>query len=89
MLWEDSTTVGISLNKLLDIGAGVIDPDYRGSIGVVMINNGADKYAVRKGDRVAQFICEKIIAPAVVEAEQLDATTRGVDGFDSTEKHEG
>uniref|UniRef100_K1QHS7 Deoxyuridine 5'-triphosphate nucleotidohydrolase n=1 Tax=Magallana gigas TaxID=29159 RepID=K1QHS7_MAGGI len=49
--------------------AGVIDPDYRGNVGVVMFNFGADDFKVKKGDRIAQLICEKIHFPKLQEVE--------------------
>nr|XP_034307609.1 deoxyuridine 5'-triphosphate nucleotidohydrolase [Crassostrea gigas] len=60
---------GLAVNHFIDIGAGVIDPDYRGNVGVVMFNFGADDFKVKKGDRIAQLICEKIHFPKLQEVE--------------------
>ena len=73
---------GLSL-KGIDVGAGVIDRDYRGEIKVLLINNSAQPFAVNKGDRIAQLICEKIVYPYIKE-DILDYTTRGDKGFGST-----
>eukprot|EP01116_Phalansterium_solitarium_P002254 TRINITY_DN12146_c0_g1_i1.p1 TRINITY_DN12146_c0_g1~~TRINITY_DN12146_c0_g1_i1.p1 ORF type:complete len:159 (-),score=23.30 TRINITY_DN12146_c0_g1_i1:123-599(-) len=68
----------------IDVGAGVIDSDYRGPLGVVLFNHAETDFEVKKGDRVAQLIIEKIAMPEVVEVDDLDATDRGAGGFGST-----
>jgi dUTP pyrophosphatase len=75
---------GLAWNHHLDVGAGVIDADYRGSVDVVMFNHGAVPYVVKRGDRVAQFVLECIKTPAIVELKSLDKTTRGDGGFGYT-----
>ena len=54
---------GLSVKKSIDIGAGVIDSDYRGEVKVLIINNGRNIFHVKPGDRIAQLIIEKIITP--------------------------
>ena len=51
---------GLALKKFIDVGAGVIDSDYRGEIGVVLFNFGEDDFVVNMGDKIAQLIFEKI-----------------------------
>ncbi|XP_065886362.1 uncharacterized protein [Dysidea avara] len=68
----------------LDTGAGVIDRDYRGCVGVVMFNLSKMDYNVHKGDRIAQLIIERIATPSVVEVDELDDTIRGSGGYGST-----
>ena len=78
---------GLAVKHHIDVGAGVIDADYRGNVGVVLFNHSDEEFKVTKGDRVAQLILEKIITPAVVEVEDLDAlgaTARGAGGYGST-----
>jgi len=70
----------------IDVGAGVIDADYRGAVGVVLFNLGAQPFEVKQGDRVAQLILTKIITPAVEVVDDLDLTVRGDGGFGSTGK---
>merc|ERR1719378_1469507 len=73
--------------KHTDCGAGVVDKDYRGPVGVVLFNLGSEPVEIQRGDRVAQLVLERIATPAVVEvadAEGLDATARGAGGFGST-----
>ncbi|XP_063104405.1 deoxyuridine 5'-triphosphate nucleotidohydrolase, mitochondrial isoform X3 [Cavia porcellus] len=67
--------------------AGVIDEDYRGNVGVVLFNFGKEKFEVKKGDRIAQLICERIYYPEIEEVEGLDSTERGSGGFGSTGKN--
>ena len=75
---------GLAVKKFIDTGAGVVDEDYRGAVGVVLFNHGDEDFEVKKGDRVAQMILERIMTPQVVEVESLDDTTRGAGGYGST-----
>ena len=70
----------------IDVGAGVIDPDYQGNVGIVLFNLGQEDYNVRRGDRCAQILLEQIYVPLVVEVEHLDKTGRGMGSFGSTGK---
>eukprot|EP00995_Heteronema_vittatum_P008244 NODE_3423_length_669_cov_323.929032_g2143_i1.p1 GENE.NODE_3423_length_669_cov_323.929032_g2143_i1~~NODE_3423_length_669_cov_323.929032_g2143_i1.p1 ORF type:complete len:175 (+),score=53.51 NODE_3423_length_669_cov_323.929032_g2143_i1:61-525(+) len=76
---------GLAAKHHLDVGAGVIDADYRGNVGVVLFNHAAEDFPVKTGDRVAQLILERIVTPAVEEVqEDLPDTVRGAGGFGST-----
>lgn len=75
---------GLALSKFIDVGAGVIDEDYRGNVGVILFNFGDEPFCVNVGDRIAQLICEKISYPEVVEVQYLADTERGERGFGST-----
>ena len=75
---------GLALKKFIDIGAGVVDSDYRGEVGVVLFNHGDQDFQVKMGDRIAQLILEKIDTPPVEEVQCLDDTVRGTGGFGST-----
>ncbi|CAN8061428.1 unnamed protein product [Agarophyton chilense] len=75
---------GLAVKKFIDTGAGVIDADYRGEVGVVLFNFSDDEFKVQVGDRVAQLVIEKICMGAVDEVKELDETTRGDGGFGST-----
>jgi dUTP pyrophosphatase len=70
----------------IDVGAGVIDPDYRSKIGVLLINNGTKPFLVKIGDRIAQIIITAIITPELVLCDELSITERGEGGFGSTGK---
>ncbi|XP_069030074.1 deoxyuridine 5'-triphosphate nucleotidohydrolase, mitochondrial isoform X1 [Embiotoca jacksoni] len=75
---------GLAAKHFIDVGAGVIDEDYRGNVGVVLFNFNKVTFEVKKGDRVAQLVCERICYPDLVEQETLDDTERGAGGFGST-----
>jgi len=75
---------GLSWKKHLDIGAGVIDRDYRGNVGVVIFNHAETEFQVTTGDRVAQLILERLAEPDVVEVDDLTETERGCSGYGST-----
>jgi len=72
------------VKKFIDVGAGVVDADYRGPVGVVLFNFGCEDFVIEKGDRVAQLILEKISMVEAVEVEELSDTQRGEGGFGST-----
>jgi len=76
---------GLAWKQHIDIGAGVVDEDYRGNVGVVMFNHADQVFKVKKGDRIAQLVCEKIAYPEIHEMKTLDNTDRGEGGFGSTE----
>ena len=63
---------------------GTIDADYRGEIGVILMNLGQEPFVVEPGDRIAQMIVAPVTRVAWSEAEELDATERGEGGFGST-----
>ena len=75
---------GLSYKFGIDIGAGVIDSDYRGPVGIVMVNNGVQAFKISPGDRIAQLLLERVSVPAVQDVEELDDTARGNKGFGST-----
>ena len=75
---------GLAVKHGIDVGAGVVDYDYRGPLGVVLFNFGQEPFEVKAGDRIAQLVLERIVTPAVEEVEELDSTERGAGGFGST-----
>jgi dUTP pyrophosphatase len=77
---------GLAYKFGLDILAGVIDADYRGDIGVILINHGDNAVFVQPEDRIAQFIIKPIceFPDGLVVVEDLDDTSRGGGGFGST-----
>lgn len=84
---------GLALNHGIDVGAGVVDRDYRGNIGVILFNHGKEDYVVRRGDRIAQLIFLKYESVQVVLASDAAAgattsttTVRGAAGFGSSGK---
>ncbi|KAG7189126.1 hypothetical protein KM043_008694 [Ampulex compressa] len=75
---------GLAWKNHIDVGAGVIDADYRGNVKVVLFNHSNEDFKVSPGDRVAQLICEKISYPELQEVDNLNDTDRGEGGFGST-----
>ena len=75
---------GLALKKFIDVGAGVIDADYRGEVGVVLFNFGEEDFVVNMGDRIAQLIFEKIKTPTTKESDELEGNDRGAKGYGST-----
>ena len=77
---------GLAVRHSLTVNAGVIDADYNGEIKVVLINLGTKDYGVHKGDKIAQLIVERIINDEAILVQDLEATTRGMKGFGSSNK---
>ena len=75
---------GLAVKYGIQVGAGVIDPDYTGEIKVVLFNHGDKDFEVKKGDRVAQLILERCETPEVEEVGAVEETERGAGGFGST-----
>ncbi len=75
---------GLAIKFQIDVGAGVIDADYRGNVGIVLFNLANTDFRVKHGDRIAQLICECILMPKLEECKMLGETTRGIEGFGST-----
>ncbi|MCX7904384.1 MAG: dUTP diphosphatase [Caloramator sp.] len=63
---------------------GTIDSDYRGEINLILINFGKEPFTIRRGDRIAQMVINKVEIAEVIEVEELDNTERGEGGFGST-----
>jgi dUTP pyrophosphatase len=63
---------------------GTVDSDYRGEIGIILVNWGTKPFTIRRGDRIAQMIICKVYHGELVEVDNLDNTTRGNGGFGHT-----
>ncbi|GAM09983.1 deoxyuridine 5'-triphosphate nucleotidohydrolase [Geobacter sp. OR-1] len=63
---------------------GTIDADYRGEIGVIMINHGEEPFMVRSGERIAQMVIAPVVQASLIEVEELEETARGAGGFGHT-----
>jgi len=76
---------GLAWKKHIDIGAGVIDADYRGEIKVVVFNHSSEEFNMNVGDKIAQIILEKcLINYKIEEVNSVTDTNRGAGGFGST-----
>jgi len=77
---------GMALKKGITVlnAPGTIDADYRGEIGVILINLSNDLFTIRSGDRIAQLVVAKHERADWEEVESLSETARGTGGFGST-----
>lgn len=75
---------GLAAKHGIDVLAGVVDADYRGQVGVVLVNHGDKVFEVKHGDRIAQIIFEQYAAPYFSVVEELTESSRGSAGFGST-----
>ena len=65
---------------------GTIDSDYRGEVGVILINHGQLAFEINRGERIAQLVIASYAQAVMAEVEALDETARGAGGFGSTGK---
>jgi len=81
LVWPRS---GLAVRHGIDTLAGVIDSDYRGEVRVVLVNHGAEPFAIAAGDRVAQLLVQRVERPVFRPADAVADTGRGSGGFGST-----
>ena len=65
---------------------GTIDADYRGEISLIIINHSKKPFVIKRGERLAQMVINKVYRAEFQEAEALDSTTRNTGGFGHTGK---
>jgi len=66
---------------------GLVDAGYRGEMAIVMINTDKQEpFHIKRGDRIAQLVIQKVVEATTVEVSELDSTSRGEGGFGSTGK---
>ena len=63
---------------------GTVDADYRGEVGVLLVNHGREPFTVRRGERIAQLVVARYQPVRLAPVVDLDATERGAGGFGST-----
>ncbi len=63
---------------------GTVDADYRGEVKVVLVNHGDQPFTVTRGMRIAQLVVAPVVPAEGTEVAELDATSRGANGFGST-----
>jgi dUTP pyrophosphatase len=63
---------------------GTIDSDYRGEVGIVLVNHGSEPFVVERGARIAQLVIAPVARVEVVLVADLEGTTRGEGGYGST-----
>lgn len=76
LAWEYGVTV---LNS-----PGTIDSDYRGPLGVLLVNMGTKDFAVKRGDRIAQLVISSVARGVICEVAELEGSERGEGGFGHT-----
>jgi dUTP pyrophosphatase len=78
---------GLAMKKGIDIMAGVIDSDYRGELGVLLLNTDPEKvFYIESGDKIAQIVFEKYYTFNMEISDEISKTARGDGGFGSTGK---
>lgn len=75
---------GLAVRHGIQVGAGVVDPDYTGELKVVLFNHDSAPYAIKPGYRIAQLVLEKCLVPDIEEVTEVSETERGEGGFGST-----
>ena len=63
---------------------GTIDAGYRGEVGVILVNHGAEPFRVEKGMKIAQIVVAPVVHAEIAETAKTDSTDRGTGGFGST-----
>ena len=81
LVWDKS---GLAVNYGIKTMAGVVDSGYRGEIMVVLINLSNEKFEIKKGQKIAQILIQKIEKAEIIEDGELSKTARNEDGFGST-----
>jgi len=77
---------GLALRQGISLvnAPGTIDADYRGEIGIILINLGEDIFKISHGDRIAQLVVAPVAQARITEVAELPATARGTGGFGHT-----
>src|SRR5512140_32122 len=77
---------GLALKKGLALanGVGTIDADYRGEVGVIVVNLGNEPVTIERGERVAQLVIARVERATFLAADQVATSDRGSGGFGST-----
>ena len=75
---------GLAIHHHIHVGAGVVDPDYTGSVHVLLLNLSSQNHAIEVNHCIAQLILEKVAYPILCEVPQMLPTECGANGFGST-----
>ena len=75
---------GIAIHHHIHVGAGVVDPDYTGSVHVLLMNFSSQDHVIEKNHHIAQMILEKVAYPDIFEVSQILLTECGANVFGST-----
>jgi len=84
LVWPRS---GLAVKQGIDVGAGVIDEDYRGGVAVLLFNHTDEPFTVKLHDRIAQLVIQNVMCPDIMVTDlPLGSSERGVMGFGSSGK---
>ena len=75
---------GLAIHHHIHVGAGVVDPDYTGSVHVSLMNFSSQDHVIEKNHHIAQMILEKVAYLVICEVSQIQPTEHGANGFGST-----
>ena len=75
---------GLAIHHHIHVGAGVVDPDYTGSVHMLLMNLSSQDHVIEKNHCIAQMILEKVAYPIICEVPQMLPTECGANGFGST-----
>ena len=75
---------GLAIHHHIHVGAGVVDPDYTGSVHMLLLNLSSHNHAIEVKHCIAQLILEKVAYPILCEVPQMLSTECGANGFGST-----
>lgn len=77
---------GLALEKGVTVlnSPGTVDSDYRGEVGVILINHGPEPVTIKRGERIAQMVFCPVCDPVIEESDRLEETGRGAGGFGHT-----
>ena len=75
---------GLAIHHHIHVGAGVVDPDYTGSVHVLLMNLSSQDHVIEKNHHIAQMILEKVAYLVICEVPQMLPTEHGANGFGST-----
>lgn len=81
LVWPRS---GLAFKQSIDCGAGVVDASYRGEVRVLLFNHSDQDCLLKKGERVAQLLIQKVETVDFIRVDSLEETPRGEGGFGST-----
>jgi len=84
--WQIRPRSGLALKHGVTVAnaPGTVDEDYRGEVGVILVNLGAEPFVIERGTRIAQAVLAPVTRASLHEAASLPATRRGEGGFGST-----
>lgn len=80
---------GLAINKGITVlnSPGTIDADYRGEVGIILVNLSGEDFVIKDGERICQMVISRHEQAEWVEVEELQDTQRGAGGFGHTGKH--